>query len=137
MDQTKNLLLEEIEALLKEISEMEPGSEARAKSLEELAKLYRLKIEETEADTKRVDSENRLKIEAEKAKDDIAYRKAQRKDATIALIVNVGLQLTLTSMGLIAYDIWQRRGFIFEKDGTVSNPFTRNVQSNMLPKIRR
>ena len=116
MEDIKHLLDEEIEAEFENLSSMEPGSDERAKATEDLAKLYKLRIDEIKAETERDD------------------KKAQRKEVILDRCLNIGLQVGLTVGGWLVYDIWHRRGLKFEETGTITSPMTRNLVSRMLPK---
>lgn len=123
MDQIKQKLDEEIEQEIQELSELEAGSEAKAKAIDGVTKLYRLKLDEVEVTTKRRESENQKELE-----------EAKRKDANKSQWIGIAVQVGLAVAGWIAYDIWHRRGLKFEETGTVTSPWTRNLMSNMKPR---
>lgn len=123
MDQIKERLDEEIEQEIQELSEMEAGSEAKAKAIDGVTKLYRLKLDEVEAETRRREIKAQKEIE-----------EAKRKDANKGQWIGIAVQVGLAVAGWICYDIWHRRGLKFEETGTVTSPWTRNLMSNMKPK---
>ena len=123
MDQIKERLDEEIEQEIQDLSEMEAGSEAKAKAIDGVTKLYRLKLDEVEAETRR------REINAQKE-----LEEAKRKDANKGQWISVAVQVGLAVAGWICYDIWHRRGLKFEETGAVTSPWTRNLMSNMKPK---
>ena len=123
MDQIREKLDEEIETEIQDLAELEPGSEEKSKAIEGVTKLYRLKLDEIEAETRRKESENEREL-----------KEAQRKDSNRAQWISVAVQVGLAVAGWVCYDIWHRRGLKFEETGTVTSPWTRNLMSNMKPK---
>lgn len=134
MDDLREMLGEEIKAEIQNLSELEPGSDEKSKAIDELSKLYRLKIEEIKADAEREDARTRNELEREKLNLEIERKESQRKADKLDRWLNVGVQAGLGVISLIAYDIWHRRGLKFEETGTVTSPQTRNLISKMLPK---
>lgn len=116
MDDIKHLLDEEIKAEFEKLSSMELGSEEKAKATEDLAKLYKLRIDEIKAENERKD------------------KKAQHKDLKLDRLTNVGLQLGVTAGGWLFYYICFHRGLKFEETGTITSPWMRNLVSRMTPK---
>ena len=116
MDEIKELLSEEIQDEIKNLSGLETGSEEKSKAINDLSKLHNLRIEE-------------LKIESENA-----FKEAERKDRIKERVIGVAVQVGLAIGGWIAYDIWHSRGLKFEETGTVTSPWTRNLMSKMAPK---
>jgi hypothetical protein len=118
MDKNKELLSETIKEGITNLSKLEDGSDAKRKAVDDVAKLYSLKIEE-----------DRLAVERED-------KEAQHKDLNRDRWINAGVQVGLAICGWLAYDIWYRRGLKFEETGTITSPQTRNLISKMLPKSR-
>ena len=123
MDQIKKTLDEEIEQEIQELAELEAGSEEKAKAIEGVAKLHKMKLDEFDAETRRQESENQKALE-----------EAKRKDSNKGQWISVAVQVGLAVAGWICYDVWHRRGLKFEETGTVCSPWTKNLMSNMKPK---
>lgn len=134
MDEIRGLLGEEIKDEIQEISSLEAGSEAKSKAIEDVAKLYRLRIEEIKAETEKIDAQKRVELEEKKRNDALKSEELQRENQKIDRWVNVGLQAGLMIGSWIVYDIWQRRGLKFEENGVVTSPWTRNLMSKMFPR---
>lgn len=141
MDDINKLLGEEIKTEISNLSNLEDGSEEKSKAIEDLAKLYRLRIEEIKAETERNDQRSRAMMEEDKhnlaveiADDEKLDKIAQRKAANLDRMINIGLQVGLAVGGWLVYDIWHRRGLKFEETGTITSPWTRNLVSKMTPK---
>ena len=123
MDQIKRQLDEEIEREIQDLSDLDAGSEEKSKAIDGVTKLYKLKLDEIEAETKRQESENQKELE-----------EAKRKDANKGQWISIAVQVGLAVAGWVCYDIWHRRGLKFEETGTVTSPWTRNLMSNMKPR---
>lgn len=134
MDEIRDLLGEEIKDEIQNLSSLNVGSEAKSKAIEDVAKLYRLRIEEIKAETEKTDAQKRVELEQLKRDDAIKSEELQRENQKIDRLVNVGLQAGLMIGGWIVYDIWQRRGLKFEENGVVASPWTRNLMSKMFPR---
>lgn len=141
MDDVRNLLEEEIEDEIRDLSSLRAGSEEKSKAIDDVAKLYRLRIEEIKAETERNDKNNqyelgksKLELDDEIARADYDVKDAQQKAESIERWINFGVQVGFTLGGWIAYDIWHRRGLKFEETGTIGSQWTRNLMTKMLPK---
>lgn len=115
MNEIKEMLSEKIKTGIQNLSEFEDGSEERVKAVDDVVKLHKLRMEE-------------IKAEAE-----IEESRKNRKDSKFNTFINVGLQAITFVGGIIAYDVWHRRGLKFEETGTITSPQTRNLISRMLP----
>ena len=148
----KEQLCEEIKNQIENLSSLEPGSDEHTKATENLAKLYRLKIDDDKNEIddnekfnrRTMDNEQRV-IDAElKEKQidtdieirerELELKEEQLREQSWDRWINVGLQVGLTVIGIVAYDIWNRRGLRFEETGSITSPQTRNLYSKMLPK---
>lgn len=78
--------------------------------------------------------EKQLENEANNKLQELDLKKTQAKEQRIDRIFNYGVQVGLTVMGLVAYDVWNRRGLRFEETGTITSKITQNLMSKMLPK---
>lgn len=141
MDDINKLLGEEIKSEIENLSNLEDGSEEKSKAIEDLAKLYRLRIEEIKAETEHDRQRDEAMLEQDKyelaletADAEKEEKLAQRKAANLDRIINIGLQVGLAVGGWLVYDIWHRRGLKFEETGTITSPWTRNLVSKMTPK---
>lgn len=148
----KEKLGEEIKNQIDNLSSLEPGSEEHCKAIDSLAKLYRLKIDDDkneidddEKHNRRVmDGEQRVidaELKEKQINADIEIRERelelkedQHREEVKSRWINAGVQVGLTLLGIIAYDIWNKRGLRFEEQGSITSPQTRNLYSKMLPK---
>lgn len=134
MDEIKDLLGEEIKKEIGNLSSLGDATEKKSKAIDDIAKLYRLKLEQDKIEAELEDSRNRHELEKEAKDDERVSREEQRKGVNLDRVINVGLQVLTVVGGWIAYDIWHRRGLKFEETGSVTSPFTRNLMTKMLPK---
>lgn len=143
MDQIKQLLDEEIKTEIENLSSLPDGSQEKTLAIDDLTKIYKLRIEEIKAETDRTDKKQSNDLERDKftystlvQDDENAYRERCRRDQNLDRWLNFGLQIGLTVIGFIAYDVWNRRGFRFEENGTITSPQNRNLLSKMIPRIK-
>lgn len=107
MDETKELLNEEIKYVLEDLSNLPEDSEERTIMIDNLVKLYKLKIEE------------------DKNSEDNAIKK---KDQCLRYAIDIaGIVLPL-----IFYGVWMGRGFKFEEKGT----FTSQTFKGLINRFR-
>lgn len=122
MSETKNLLEREIESQIQNLSVMESGSQEKASAVEDLTKLYKLKIEETKIDKEYEEkwhnrAENQVAFE-----EDSKYKK---------------LRLVLDAVGITAplvfYGVWMSKGLKFEETGAFTSSTFRGLISKFKP----
>lgn len=137
MEDIRNLLDEAIATELQTVSTMQAGSKEKSAEVENLAQLYKLKIEEAklQADVEEKRAQ-RLQTEGATAVAN-AHQDDLLREQKIDRWVNVGLQVALTAGGWIAYTLWQSREQRFELSGTPSTPMFRALLSRMVPNLKR
>lgn len=141
MDDISKLLGEEIKTEIENLANLEDGSQEKSKAIEDLTKLYRVRIEEIKAETERDRARKEAMMEEDKhslavmvADDEREDKLAQRKVMRWDRIITIGAQIGIPILTMIGYDIWHRRGLKFEETGTITSPWTRNLVSKMTPK---
>jgi len=107
-EEIKDLLGEEIKTEIRKLSTLEAGSEEKSTAIEDLAKLYRLRIEETKNEW---DFNEKVK--------DRYFR--------------LGVEAAGIILPLIFYGIWMRRGFKFEETGTFTSTTFRGLFNRFRP----
>lgn len=119
MDKTKELLENEIEREIKNLSALKSGSKEQSDAVESLAKLYRLKIDETKNAKELVSEENAKKNQlAEQVKD--RYFK-------------MGMEAASLILPLLFYRSWMKKGLKFEETGTFTSATFRGLFSRFRP----
>ena len=115
MDKVQQLLDEAIEDEFGRLS-TEYNTEKRKETVEILTRLHALRIEEA------------------RVKQEYAKQQTQAKNNRFERWLNIGVQVGLTALPLIAYNAWYNRGLRFEIDNTIGSPMTRNLVSKLLPR---
>ena len=150
-EQLKDLLSEEIKTQIRELSELSPGSAEKSKAVDDLATLYKLKIEETKTELefdekqarRKMDMENRLKDDAlkeQQLKDensvrerDELIRKEQMKEQVKDRYIRLGIAAAEIILPLIFYSKWMKKGFKFEETGTFTSTTFRGLFNRFKP----
>lgn len=149
----KEMLGEEIKNQIENLASLEQGSEEHSKAVESLAKLYRLKIDDDKNEIEDDEKHNRrsmdkeqqildaelkqkqLEIDTELRECELDLKEDQLREESKNRWLNFGLQVGLTVVGFVFYEVWNRRGLRFEETGSITSPQNRNLYSKMLPKI--
>jgi len=102
-EKIKDLLGEEIKSEIRDLSSLPSGKE-KSTAIEDLVKLYKLRIEETRNES------------------DIQFKKYQ-----------LGVEIASIVLPLIFYGIWMRKGFKFEETGTFTSTTFRGLFNRFRP----
>lgn len=150
-EQLKDLLSEEIKTQIQELSVLSPGSTEKSKAVDDLATLYKLKIEETKTELefdekqarRKMDMENRLKddaIKEQQLKDENSVRERDeliRKDQLVEQVkdryIRLGIAAAEIILPLIFYSKWMKKGFKFEETGTFTSTTFRGLFNRFKP----
>lgn len=147
----KELLNEEIAAETQAISSLDSGSEEKSKAIEDLAKLYRLRIEETKSELDAEDKRSRRTLESEASvreneikksqldeqiKADVQdeqYKRSQLDEQVKDRYFRLGIAAAELLIPLMFYGIWMRKGFKFEETGTYTSTTFRGLFNRFRP----
>lgn len=133
----KILLEEEIRAEISDLSNLESGSKEKTVAIEDLVKLYRLKIEETknelDFDEKRERRIMETDIEIKNRERDEQLKKEQLADQVKERYFRIGIATAEIVLPLIFYASWMRRGFKFEETGTYTSTTFRGLFNRFKP----
>lgn len=150
-EQLKDLLSEEIKTQIQDLSKLDPGSTEKSKAVDDLATLYRLKIDETKMELdfdekqarRKMDKENRLKddaIKEQQLKDensvrerDELIRKEQLAEQVKDRYIRLGIAAAEIILPLIFYSKWMKKGFKFEETGTFTSTTFRGLFNRFKP----
>lgn len=150
-EQLKDLLSEEIKAQIQDLSKLDPGSAEKSKAVDDLATLYKLKIDETKMELdfdekqarRKMDKENRLKDDAlkeQQLKDensvrerDELIRKEQLAEQVKDRYIRLGIAAAEIILPLIFYSKWMKKGFKFEETGTFTSTTFRGLFNRFKP----
>lgn len=125
-EEIKSLLEEEIEAQIRDLSSLQAGSEEKSSAIEDLTKLYKLKIEETKVKCEINEKYDNRDSDVQLKKDQLAE---QVRDRYFRLGVDAGGII----LPLIFYAVWMKRGFKFEESGTYTSTTFRGLFNRFRP----
>lgn len=150
-EQLKDLLSEEIKTQIQDLSKLNPGSAEKSKAVDDLATLYKLKIDETKMELdfdekqerRKMDKENRLKDDALKEQQlrteesvrehDELIRKEQLAEQVKDRYIRLGIAAAEIILPLIFYSKWMKKGFKFEETGTFTSTTFRGLFNRFKP----
>lgn len=122
MDDIQKLLNEEIVRRLNELPEMQSGSKEIGVAIEDIERLFKMKVEGEEQDRETqsdlCDQHNKELENAGRAKD---------------RCIRFGLDVAGLILPLIFYGVWMRRGFKFEEEGTFTSTTFRGLFNRFKP----
>lgn len=118
-EEIKTLLEEEIRTEIENLSSLSAGSEEHTKAVDNLAKLYRLKLDEDKTSMEYLEkSESKTTQIEENVKD---------------RYVRIGIAAAELVLPLMFYAVWMRRGFKFEENGTYTSTTFRGLFNRFKP----
>ena len=126
MDEIRDLLGEEIKKEIQNLSTLESGSKEKSTAIEDLTKLYRLRIEELKNDGDLNEKCYSREYEEQLKKDQL---NEQVKDRYFRL----GVEAAGIVLPLIFYAVWMKRGFKFEENGTYTSTTFRGLFNRFKP----
>ena len=125
-EEIRKLLEEEIKTEIRDLSTLEPGSKEKSTAIEDLAKLYKLRIEETK-------NEWDFNEKYESLESDIQFKKEQLEEQVKDRYFRFGVEAAGIILPLIFYAIWMKRGFKFEETGTYTSTTFRGLFNRFKP----
>ncbi len=125
-EEIRNLLGEEIKTEIQKLSTLEPGSKEKSTAIDDLTKLYRLRIEETR-------NEWDFNEKYESRYSDVQFKKDQLKEQVKDRYFRLGVEAAGIILPLIFYAAWMKRGFKFEETGTYTSTTFRGLFNRFKP----
>ncbi len=122
MDEIREMLDRQIDTEISNLTTMESGSEEKSKAIDDLAKLYKLRIEET-----------RSEYDFEKSCQEAQLKTEQLMDQDKDRYFRIGLEAVGIVIPLIFYGRWMNKGFKFEETGTFTSTTFRGLFSKFKP----
>lgn len=119
-EEIKGLLDEEIKAGFSDLSTLETGSKEKSEAIDDLVKLYKLRIEETKTE---LDFEKEID---EHERSDQAKRE-QLSEQVKDRYFKLGIAAAELVLPLMFYAVWMKRGFKFEENGTYTSTTFRGL----------
>lgn len=128
-EKIRDLLEEEIRNEIENLSSLEAGSEQHSTAVENLAKLYRLKLDEAKIE---IDGNDKL----ENRENDTEFKRIQISEGVKDRYVRIGIATAELVLPLMFYAVWMKRGFKFEENGTFTSSTFRGLFSRFKPTKR-
>ena len=125
-EEIRKLLEEEIKTEIRDLSTLEPGSKEKSTAIEDLAKLYKLRIEETK-------NEWDFSEKYDTREGDKQLKKDQLEEQVKDRYFRFGVEAAGIILPLIFYGIWMRKGFKFEETGTFTSTTFRGLFNRFRP----
>lgn len=115
------------------LNQLEDGSDEKKQAIEDLAKLYRLRIDEEKAIWESSERLNQYDADNELRARDLDFREEQMNADKKHRYISYGLEVAGLVLPLIFYGTWMRRGFKFEENGTFTSTTFRNLFGKFKP----
>ncbi|MDD2299646.1 MAG: hypothetical protein PHU69_08375 [Fermentimonas sp.] len=125
-EEIRDLLGEEIKTEIRDLSTFEPGSKEKSIAIEDLAKLYKLRIDETR-------NEWDFNEKYESRDSDIQFKKDQLEEQVKDRYFKLGVEAAGIILPMIFYAAWMKRGFRFEETGTYTSTTFRGLFNRFKP----
>lgn len=139
MDKITELLEEEIEEQIKNLSSIDDAKE-KSMAVDDLTKLYKLRIEEAKNESEFAEKKARREMEARQIELDGDTRKRGETLEECRLSEQIkdryfrcGIAALEICLPLMFYGVWMRRGFRFEKEGTYTSKTFMNLFNKFKP----
>ena len=125
-EEIRRLLGEEIKTEIQKLSSLESGSKEKSTAIEDLATLYRLRIEETKNE---LDFDEKYDSRVS----DQLLKKEQLDEQVKDRYFRLGVEAASILLPMMFYAVWMRRGFRFEETGTYTSTTFRGLFNRFKP----
>lgn len=105
-------------------------------TVDRIVKLHKIRMDEerlrAEIESAKAERAEKRTVRSEEAE----AKKKQAVNQRIDLALNLGVQVLLGGLSMVAYNAWLNRGLRFEETGSIRSPMTRNLLSRLIPKSK-
>lgn len=129
----KELLSEEIAEEIQALSVLEAGSKEKSTAIDDLTKLYKLRIEENKSEWEADEKYNRRVMEDEANTRDDELKQIQIAEQVKDRYFRLGIAAAELMIPLMFYGIWMKKGFKFEETGTYTSTTFRGLFNRFRP----
>lgn len=129
----KELLSEEIAEEIQALSTLEAGSKEKSTAIDDLTKLYKLRIEENKSEWEADEKYNRRVMEDEANTRDDELKQTQIAEQVKDRYFRLGIAAAELMIPLMFYGIWMKKGFKFEETGTYTSTTFRGLFNRFRP----
>ena len=139
-EEMKEMLGEVIKEEISNLSSLESGSKEKTAAVDNLVKLYKLRIEETRNDKEFDEKRRQLEVNAERFVEEVKsheqeeqLKKEQLSEQVKDRYFRLGIAAAELVIPLIFYGIWMNKGFKFEENGTYTSTTFRGLFNRFKP----
>lgn len=129
----EELLSEEIAAEIQALSGLNSGSKEKSTAIDDLTKLYKLRIEENKSIWDADEKYNRRVMEDEANARDDEVKRTQIAEQVKDRYFRVSIAAAELMIPLMFYGIWMKKGFKFEETGTITSSTFKGLISRFRP----
>lgn len=129
----KDLLNEEISKEIQALSGLNPGGKEKSTAIDDLTKLYKLRIEESKNEWEYDEKYNRRVMEDEASARDEEMKRTQLSEQVKDRYFKLGIAAAELMIPLMFYGIWMKKGFKFEETGTYTSTTFRGLFNRFRP----
>ena len=129
----KELLNEEIAEEIQALSTLTSGSKEKSTAIDDLTKLYKLRIEENKSVWDADEKYNRRIMDEESVTKDGDFKERQIAEQVKDRYFRVGIAAAELLIPLMCYGIWMKKGFKFEETGTYTSTTFRGLFNRFRP----
>ena len=129
----RDLLSGEISREIQALCSLNAGSKEKSTAIDDLAKLYKLRIEESKNDWEYDEKYNRRVMEEEAGTRDEEMKRTQLSEQIKDRYFRLGIAAAELMIPLMFYGIWMKKGFKFEETGTYTSTTFRGLFNRFRP----
>ena len=132
-DEIKDLLNEEIKNQISDLAKLEAGSKEKSIAIDDLTKLYKLRIEESKNELDDEEKEARRLMEDRQFDDETLVKEKQLNEQVKERWFRLGIAAAELVLPLIFYGAWMSKGFKFEETGAFTSTTFRGLINRFRP----
>lgn len=129
----EELLSGEIAAQFKALSRLKTGSEEKTTAIDDLTKLYKLRIEENKSVWDADEKHDRRIMDGKSVTKDNDFKERQIAEQIKDRYFRVGIAAAELLIPLMCYGIWMNKGFKFEETGTFTSSTFKGLINRFKP----
>lgn len=139
-EKIRNLLGEAIRTELEGLPHLKAGSDEKSAAIDNVVRLYKLRIEEAKNDLEYAEKEERRLMDKDQLHEEVAshqqeetFKREQLSEQAKDRYFRIGIAAAELIIPLIFYGVWMRKGFKFEETGTYTSGTFRNFFGRLKP----
>lgn len=127
------LLNEEIAAQIQTLSELNSGSKEKSAAVDDLTKLYKLRIEENKSVWDADEKYNRRMMDNDSSANEKDFKERQITEQVKDRYFRIGIAAAELLIPLMCYGVWMNKGFKFEETGTYTSSTFKGLINRFRP----